>query len=87
MANTKSAKKRAGQAEVRRVRNVNQRSAMRTAVKKLTTAIEAGNKEEAKTLYVAATSRLDAAVSKGLIHANKAARSKSRLNKRVVAMA
>lgn len=87
MANIKSAKKRAKQAEGRRQRNVNQRSAMRTSVKKLIAAIDAGNKEEAQTLYVAATSSLDAAASKGLIHANKAARHKSRLNKRVVAMA
>lgn len=87
MANIQSAKKRARQAEKRRQRNASYRSMMRTFVKKVVYAIDAGNKEEAAKALVAAGPVLDKAVGKGLIHKNKAARHKSRLNARVQAMA
>jgi len=87
MANTAQAKKRARQAEKSRIRNAGQRSKLRTFIKKVITAVESGNKEEAQVAYNTAVPILDSAVSKGLIHKNKAARNKSRLNKKVHAMA
>ncbi len=87
MANTAQAKKRARQAEKSRIRNAGQRSNMRTFIKKVTAAVDSGNKEEATTAFKAVVSVIDTAVTKGLIHKNKAARSKSRLSSRVSAMA
>jgi len=59
---------------------------MRTSLKKATSAIEAGNREEAEALYKSAVSALDIAAKNGLIHRNKAARHKSRLNAHIRAM-
>ena len=87
MANTAQAKKRARQAENNRVRNAGQRSKLRTFLKKVLTAVEAGNVEEAKAAYVTACPILDSAVNKGLLHKNNAARNKSRLNAKIRAMA
>jgi len=86
MANTAQAKKRAKQAEKRRVRNAGQRSNLRTFIKKVIAAIRAGDKEQAQAAFKTAQPIIDSAVNKGLIHKNKAARSKSRLNARVKAM-
>jgi small subunit ribosomal protein S20 len=86
LANSAQARKRARQAEVHRQRNASQRSTFRTAVKKVVYAIEAGNKEEAQSLYQAAVSVIDKTAGKGLISANKSARHKSRLNARLRAM-
>lgn len=86
MANIASAKKRARQAENNRLRNKSAMSAMRTAIKKVVTAIEAGEKDAAQTAYTAAVSIIDKVEQKGVIHANNAARKKSRLNKRVAAL-
>lgn len=87
MANTPQAKKRARQAEKNRVRNAGQRSNMRTFVKKVLSAIKAGDKEQAQAAFKTATPILDSAVNKGIIHKNKAARGKSRLNARIRALA
>lgn len=87
VANTPQARKRARQAEVRRQRNASQRSAFRTAIKKVIAAIDAGDAETAKTAFIAAVPVIDGAVTKGLIHKNKAARHKSRLNSKVKALA
>lgn len=87
MANIASAKKRARQAEGRRQRNMGARSMMRTYVKKAREAIDAGEKAAAQEAYNAATSVVDKAVTKGLVHKNKAARIKSRLNKAIAALA
>ncbi|MBT3505775.1 MAG: 30S ribosomal protein S20 [Piscirickettsiaceae bacterium] len=86
MANSAQAKKRARQAEDSRQRNASQRSAMRTTVKALQKAIEAGDKAQATAAYQAAVPALDRMARKGLIHSNAAARSKSRLNKAVRAL-
>lgn len=86
MANSPQARKRARQNTVRRLRNASQKSSMRTAIKKLLAAIEAGDKEAAKAELSAANSKIDTATSKGLHHKNRAARLKSRLNNRVKAM-
>lgn len=86
MANSAQARKRARQAIKRREQNVSLRSRMRTTVKKVIHAIEAGDKEAATTAFKSALPALDSAVTKGLIHKNNAARSKSRLNGRIKAL-
>ena len=83
MANSVSARKRARQAEKHRLRNASQRSAMRTAIKKVDSAIDAGDKAAAENAYKAAVPAIDKSVGKGLIHRNKAARHKSRLNSHI----
>ena len=87
MANIKSAKKRARQAEDRRQHNASRRSMMRTYLKRVNAAIEAGDKETAQTAMASATPILDRMANKGLIHKNKAARHKSRLTAQIKAMA
>ena len=86
MANIASAKKRARQSEKLRLHNASQRSMLRTYIKRVVNAIEANDKETAQTAYKEAVPVIDAAVSKGLIHKNKAARHKSRLNSHVRAL-
>lgn len=86
MANIKSAKKRAITSEKNRQHNASRRSMMRTFMKKVTTAIEAGNKEEATKAFAEVQPILDRYATKGLIHKNKAARQKSRLNTLIKAL-
>ena len=86
MANSAQARKRARQAEKHRKNNASQRSATRSSVKKVVYAIEAGNKEDAQAAYKAAVPLLDRLTGKGLLHKNKAARHKSRLNNHIKAM-
>ena len=86
MANSKSAKKRALQSEKRRQHNASRSSMLRTYVKKVIAAIEAGDKDVATKELATATPILDRYASKGLIHKNKAARSKSRLNAAIKAL-
>jgi small subunit ribosomal protein S20 len=86
LANSAQAKKRARQAEDSRQRNASQRSAMRTRVKALQKAIDAGDKEQATIAYQSAVPVLDRMARKGIIHKNAAARSKSRLNAAVRAL-
>ncbi|MEJ2423681.1 MAG: 30S ribosomal protein S20, partial [Candidatus Thiodiazotropha sp.] len=80
MANSAQARKRARQADKHRARNLAQRSELRTYVKKVAKQIAAGSKEGAVEAYKQAVPAIDSAVNKGLIHKNKAARHKSRLN-------
>ncbi|MBP3195001.1 MAG: 30S ribosomal protein S20 [Cardiobacteriaceae bacterium] len=87
MANTAQAKKRVRQAEKARARNASQRSAMRTAVKKVLKAVEAKDQATAEKNYRYATCLLDRAARKGLVHKNKAARLKSRINAKIRAIA
>jgi small subunit ribosomal protein S20 len=86
MANSPQARKRARQAEKHRQRNAAQRSTLRTAIKKVLKALRAGDKTSAEAAYKAAVPAIDRAAGKGLIHANKAARHKSRLNARLKAV-
>jgi len=86
LANSKSAKKRAVTSEKRRQHNASRRSMMRTLVKKVTAAIDAGDKELATKEFATATPILDRYATKGLIHKNKAARSKSRLSAKINAL-
>lgn len=86
MANSPQAIKRARQADKHRSRNQAQRSQLRTFIKKVVYAIQAGDGDAAKSAYQAAVPEIDSAVGKGLIHKNKAARHKSRLNAQIKAM-
>lgn len=86
MANSAQSKKRARQAIKRNEHNVPLRSRFRSAVKKVLTAVASGDKTAAQAAYKDAVSLIDKTETKGLIHKNKAARHKSRLNNRVRAM-
>ena len=86
MANISQARKRARQSETRRRQNSSQRSAMRTALKKAIAAVESGDYEAATSAYNVASPILDSAASHGIIHKNKAARHKSRLNAKIKAL-
>ena len=86
MANTVSAKKRARQSEKHRQRNMGDRSEVRTAVKKIIKAILSGDKGQAQAAYRESVPVIDHMANKGLIHKNKAARHKSRLNAHIHAM-
>ena len=83
MANTSQAKKRVRQAEKRRQLNASHRSKMRTHIKSVLKAIEKGDKASAESAYKAAVPVIDSTARKGLVHANKAARHKSRLHKHI----
>ena len=83
MANSLSARKRARQAEKHRLRNASQRSHVRTKIKNVLAAIESGDKSAAEKAYKDAVPAIDRSVSKGLMHCNKAARHKSRMNNHV----
>lgn len=86
LPNIKSAKKRVLTAEKSRQRNKHQLTGMRTCVKNVIKAIEAGDKDLAQSAYSKAVSILDVTANKGMIHKNKAARHKSRLNGALKAM-
>jgi len=87
VANSPQAKKRARQNDKARAHNAGLRSMVRTYLKKVVAAIEAGNAEEAKQAYVAAVPVIDRMADKGILHKNKAARHKSRLNAQIKALA
>ena len=86
MANSAQAKKRVRQAEKHRQHNAGQRSKLRTCVKNVVKSIAGGKREEALTAYNIAVPIIDKMVTKGIIHKNKAARHKSRLNTHIHAM-
>ena len=81
MPNIKSAKKRVKIIEKKTLRNNMIKSGYKSAVRKFEEAIDSGNIEEAKTLFVEATKKIDQACTKGVIVKNTAARKKSRLAK------
>lgn len=83
MANIASAKKRARQDEERRQHNQAQRTRMRTHIKRVVRALRSGDKARAESAYREAVPILDRMANKGIIHQNKAARHKSRLNRRI----
>lgn len=83
MANIKSQIKRSRTNEVRRMRNVAKKSAMKTAVKAVETAVTAGDKAAATAALATAYKKLDSAVKHGILHTNSAARQKSRLTTKV----
>jgi len=86
MPNIASAKKRMRQDAVRRTRNRSSRSSLRTLIKKLRESIAAKKVEDCETQFRALVKKLDKAASDKLIHANSAARTKSRLSKAIKAV-
>ena len=87
MANSPQAKKRARQNEKARKHNASLRSMARTYIKKVLVAVQEGNVEAAKAAYAEVVPVIDRIADKGIIHKNKAARHKSRLNAKVKALA
>lgn len=83
MANSPQAKKRALQNEKSRKHNASLRSMARTYIKKVISSIESGDKAAATAAYAAAVPVIDRVADKGIMHKNKAARHKSRLNKQI----
>ena len=83
VANIKSAKKRIKVIAKKTLRNKMIKSRTKTAVRKVVTAANAGNKNDANTALVNAISTIDKAASKGVFHKNNASRKKSRLTKMV----
>ena len=77
MANIKSQKKRNKTNEKARLRNRACKAELKTAVRRVREAAEAGDKEAAQAAAAAASQKLDKAVSKGIIHKNQAANRKS----------
>ena len=80
MANTAQTKKRARQNDTQRIHNASLRSTLRTALKKITKAILSGDKKVAKKTFDENVPVIDRIADKKIIHKNKAARHKSRLN-------
>ena len=87
MANSPQSKKRARQAVKRRAHTASLRSMVRTYIKKVIAAIASGDAESAKKAYSEAVPVIDRMADKGIIHKNKAARHKSRLNAQIKALA
>ncbi|MGY1914102.1 30S ribosomal protein S20 [Blastococcus sp. HT6-30] len=86
MANIKSQLKRIKTNEKARQRNVAVKSALKTAVRRVRSAAEAGDAAAASAAYQAAAKQLDKAASKGVIHKNQAANRKSGLAKQVAGL-
>ena len=87
MANTPQSKKRARQNERRNEINKARRSRIRTFLRRVEEAIEAGDKDAASSALVSAQPELMRGVTKGVYHKNTAARKMSRLSARVKAIA
>ena len=86
MANTAQTRKRARQNDTQRIHNASLQSTLRTALKKITKAILSGDKKVAKKTFDENTSIIDRIADKKIIHKNKAARHKSRLNSALKSM-
>ena len=82
MANIQSQKKRNRQNEKRRMRNQAVRSELKTRMKLTTDVVESGS-DDAAEMYRIAQTKIDRAVTKGVLHPKTAARRKSRLAKKV----
>ncbi len=83
MPQTRSAKKRLLQTQKRTQRNKAYKSRIKTAVRKVRLAVAEGRAEDARLSYREASSLLDKAVEKGILHKNNAGRRKSRLGVQV----
>ncbi len=83
MPNIASAKKRMRQDEVRRLRNRGRRTQLRSSLRSLNDAIEAGDMERIRQCWQEAQSLLDRSARRGVIHPNQAARKKARLARRI----
>lgn len=87
MANTAQARKRARQSVARNKHNAGMRSMLRTSIKRVRQAIDAGDKAAAEDIFRKTTSIIDRVADKNIIHKNKAARHKSRLAAAVKSLA
>ena len=87
MANTPQAKKRIRRNQARAAVNKNRVSRIRTLVKKVETAVAAGDKSAAATALQAAQPEMARGVAKGVFHKNTVARKFARLTKSVNAIA
>lgn len=87
LANSAQARKRARQADVHRHRNMRHRTRYRTYIKRVESQVEAGDYEAATDAYKEAVPVIDSMVNRGLVHRNKAARHKSRLNQKIKLLA
>jgi small subunit ribosomal protein S20 len=87
MANIKSARKRARQAQERRGRNMSLRTTVRSAMKNVSKAVAAGDKDSATRVLRETQRVIDRVVAKGVLHRNAGDRQKSRLAHAVKAMA
>ena len=83
MPNSVSAKKRLRQSQARRLHNRSIKSAVRTAIRKVHSAVEAGDQKASSEAFQVATKKLDQAAAKNVIHDNTAARTKSRLSRAI----
>jgi small subunit ribosomal protein S20 len=83
MPNSTSAKKRLRQSIDRRLHNRSIRSNVRTLIRKARAAVSAGDVETSTAAFQLASKKLDQAAAKNVIHANTAARIKSRLSRAV----
>jgi len=83
VANIKSAKKRVKVIAKKTLLNKMVKSSTKTAMKKVVTAVEAGDKAAAHAALTGAVSAIDRAYMKGIFHKNAAARKKSSLTKMV----
>lgn len=83
MANTSTARKCARQAVQRRRHNMSLRARLRTSIKNIAKAAAAGDADGARAAFRKAVPLIDSGVNKKLMHKNKAARHKSRLNRLV----
>jgi small subunit ribosomal protein S20 len=86
MPNTSSAKKRMRQDAVRRLRNRSTKSNLRAQLRKVRTAIAAKKLDESVAEYKTLVAKLDRAAGANVIHANAAARTKSRLSAAIKAL-
>ena len=86
MPNTASAKKRMRQDAVRRNRNRSTKSALRTQLRKVRAAITAKKADESEKEFQILVKKLDKAAGNNVIHANSAARTKSRLSHAIKAL-
>lgn len=87
LANSAQARKRARQADAHRQRNMRHRTRFRTFIKRVESEVEAGDYESATDAYKEAVPVIDSMVNRGLVHRNKAARHKSRLNHKIKLLA
>lgn len=86
MANTAQARKRARQAVSQNEHNTSLRSRLRTAIKSVRKAVDAGDKAAAAKVFQAAQATIDKIADKKVVHKNTAARTKSRLSAAVKGM-
>jgi small subunit ribosomal protein S20 len=86
MPNTASAKKRMRQDAVRRARNRSTKSTLRTQLRKVREAVTAKDAEKSQTEFRVLSKKLDQAAARKVIHANRAARTKSRLSRDIKAL-